>query len=543
MTQRLLSAPVIALGLYPNLRQLQSKTQANPSSQPQPDPARPTTPSASQSPPAASTTPSLPSTQAEAAPSIRPPTIDMATAHAQAAPSFPQPSSANTPLLPTATSTSNSSQPSNPQPAHSSRPRPGPVSSATLAAPEAISAGPPLSEDQSRSLSNNTVATRKNNHSLEPPESLYKAQQELRDLRASPIKFVFRPTIHNHNTNVNHPPADSDQPSPQSSSRRLSSQQPAFQQPSARHGPPVQEPRMFPAYPFTGGQPQNIRHVAKRGKSWIKRVYGYPWVWVFTGLMLCVLVVLGWFILGSQDIQITSPQKMNFVAPNEKFAIDRPLQTRLQESLAHRRVKEEHKCALREISDRLAINQLDTTNSYQELLTKLHEIFALGQDSTIPLTLPFTFPSWPWTITRFRQKRTALALVPVFEPLIHQVLAHGDLYLRNISAWKDTFEHLFNFLQEQKPPGSCVHAYGECMHEHARRQLSMVHQALNSSVYTLAPLGQRAELAYNGTVKIRSEMEGLRESCWRDDGRGCEELSEMLLGGKVFEVLGQWAIE
>lgn len=300
---------------------------------------------------------------------------------------------------------------------------------------------------------------------------------------------------------------------------------------------------MFPAFPFTGGHPQNIQHIAERCKSCNKRVYGYPWVWVFTGLMLCVLVVLGWSILGSQDIQITSPQNINFVAPNEKFAIDGPLQTRLQESLAHRWVKEEHKYTLREISDRSAINQLDTTNSYQELLTKLHEIFALGQDSTIPLPLTLTFPSWPWTSTRLRQKRTALALVSVFEPLIHQVLTYGDLYLRNITAWKDTFEHLFNFLQEQKPPGSCVYAYGEYMYTHARWQYSLVYNKLNSSVYTLAPLGQRAELAYNGTVKIGAEMERLRKLCWRDDGQGCEELSELLLGGQVFEVLGQWAME
>ncbi|KAL9011003.1 MAG: hypothetical protein Q9173_004116 [Seirophora scorigena] len=146
-----------------------------------------TTPSASGALTAVSTDPSLPAAQLQAAPSIRRPSLEIASTLGQTAPPFHQLTNVTTPFPPRATSGSNSSQKekvrwlqsANTQPEHPARPRFAPVSSATLAEPEGIGGGRPNNGDQPSSLS----AIAKIDQSLEVPKSLRKAQEQLRGFK------------------------------------------------------------------------------------------------------------------------------------------------------------------------------------------------------------------------------------------------------------------------------------------------------------------------------------------------------------------------
>ncbi|KAL8894918.1 MAG: hypothetical protein Q9192_003964 [Flavoplaca navasiana] len=529
MRKHALSVPIT----YPQLPQLQSEVQSNYltypfSSRPS---IRRTTPSASRAP-----------TATQAAPSIRRPSIQMASTHAQTAPPFHQPASVINPRSPRATSTSNFTQkeegqrpqPGKNQPEHPSRSRFAPVSSATLATPEGISAGRPNNEGQPRSPS--AVARMK--QSLEAPEPLRKAQEKLQKIKPQNITVTISPTIHNHNTNINNPQPGSNAQGRQSFSQSSSqhglaqlpsSQPPSFQhaswqQPNTRQQLPIREPRVFQAYSFD-----------------TKRGYKSRCVWAATIAVLYLLCVLVWYCLSSQEIHITSPPKnIKLAAVEEKFAIAGSLQSSFQQSLANSHVSKADKAVLCDLSDRLAINQRDTTNSDSEVLSKLREIFIIGQGSNISkfgykddlFTSLYYYPIsvlWPWTNTHASQRWTALAVASYFELPIQQLLAAGESHLNNFNAWKLTLEDLFNYLRKQEQLGSAAHAVFN----------SNLTDGMVASICALGPLSQRAHAAYNGTRSSWKEVEELEEQC-RKDGKGCKKLGDLLLGGKVFEVLGKW---
>lgn len=487
----------------------------------------------------------------------------MASTHAQTAPPLHQFTNPIIPLPPHAPSTSNSLQKEevrwpqtpNTQPEHPARPRFAPVSSATLAAPEGISGGRLNNGGQPRSLS----AIAKIDQNLEVPESLRKAQEELRGLKPPEIKFTFSPTMHNHNTNINNPQPGSNtqgrQSSSQSSSQHDFSQPPLSQQPSFQHAssqqpfdrqqPPIREPRVFQAYPFADERyPNHIEYVWTNLSCLAGRAYKSLWVWAVTITVLYMIGVLVWYCLSSQEIYITSPPKnITFVAANEEFAIDGSLQSSIQQSLANSHVNKADKAVLCELSDRLAINQRDTTNSDSEVLSKLREIFAIGQDPNISnfgykddllTTLYYYLIAlfWPWTNTHARRRWTALAAASLFELPIQQLLAAGESHLNNFTAWKSTLEDLFKYLRKQEQLGLAVHTG-------VRSLNSNLLDGLDTSLCALRPLSQRAHGAYNRTRDSAKEVEELEEQC-RMDGKGCEKLGDLLLGGKVFKVLGKW---
>ncbi|KAI4230513.1 MAG: hypothetical protein L6R40_008001 [Gallowayella cf. fulva] len=531
-----LSTPIT----YPRLPQPQSNIQPNHSiypSNPPPSPG-PTTPAASRAATALSTDPPLPAAQAQAAPSIRRPSIEMALPHARLSP---------VPQRRRATSTNDFSQEEevrpqapNTQPEHPARRRFTPVSSVTTAVPDGISSGRLNNRGQPRSLS--TIAER--GHSPERPESLRKVDAGVRALKSRPLPPKFYFNINNHNTNINNP-----QPGTNSHGRQFSSPSPS-QQPSTRQQPPNREPPGSHPYPPTDKRhPNNIEHgwanrsrLAGYRKSWVKRVY---MVWAVTIVVLYIIGVLVWYCLSSQDIPITCPPKnLKPVATNEEFAIDGSLLLSFQQSLANSRVKQADKAVLGELSDCLAINLRDTTNSHIELLSKLHEIFAFCQDSKIPnvgyqdnllTTLHYHFISalWPWTNnTHVRRRWTALAAASVFKLPIQQLLAAGDSHLDNLTAWESTLQDLFDYLREKGQPGSTMYAT-------VRSLNSDLADGFDASLCGLRRLSEWANGAYNRTRDAGIEVDELEERC-RVHGKGCEELSDFFLWGKVFEVLGEW---